>query len=132
MSQITIDLREIEGLKSQIESLTMERDRLRKELKSLDTEELRNKAKKFATDLFDCWVIAVLKSIGFENNGDILGNSFVRSEVVDEHWDTRPLNGRQFDIVIGAEISNKFKHAYIQLTCDMPYRNPEKKDNFAM
>lgn len=112
--KIEIELSELENLKEKIISLEIQNKKLEEKTKSSSEDELIKKAVRLSYKLFDNYMFAVFKKLGF---GEWHKNSVIIHDNL-EHWIGKDwyFTTERINIEIGAEITNIFKRAFLAIS----------------
>ena len=124
--KIEIELSEVEALMSQLQIVETEKIQLEEKLKKLSESELKAKAVRLSYRLFDNYMAAVFKHLGFEEwRRDSV---IVRDNL--EHWIGKDWwNSDRITIELGANVTTKFKTAFLSIGILTKNEVKENKDD---
>jgi hypothetical protein len=111
--KIEIELAEVERLRSQLQQREQQVNELEKKLKELSESELKQKAVRLSYRLFDNYMAAVFKHLGFVEEWQ-RDSVIVRDNL--EHWIGKDWwNSDRITIELGANVTTKFKSAFLEI-----------------
>lgn len=124
--KIEIELSELEALRSQLQIIETEKRQLEEKLKKLSEPELKQKAVRLSYKLFDNYMATVFKHLGFEEwQRDSV---IVRDNL--EHWIGKDWwNSDRITVELGANVTTKFKSAFLAIGILTKQEIEEKKDD---
>lgn len=110
--KIEIELSELEALRSQLQITETEKRQLEGKLKELSESELKAKAVRLSYRLFDNYMAAVFKHLGF---GEWQRNSVIVRDNL-EHWIGKDWwNSDRITVELEANVTTKFKSAFLSI-----------------
>ena len=110
--KIEIELSEVEALKWELQRTQTEKRQLEEKLKELSETELKAKAVRLSYRLFDNYMAAVFKHLGFEEWQR--ESVIVRDNL--EHWIGKDWwNSDRITVELGANVTTKFKSAFLSI-----------------
>lgn len=124
--KIEIELSEVEALRSQLQNTKDEKRQLEEKLKELSETELKAKAVRLSYRLFDNYMAAVFKHLGFEEWQR--ESVIVRDNL--EHWIGKDWwNSDRITVELGANVTTKFKSAFLSIGILTKKEVEETKDD---
>ena len=124
--KIEIELGEVERLKNQLQQREEEVNELETKLKELSETELKQKAVRLSYRLFDNYMAAVFKHLGFEEW--TRDSVIVRDNL--EHWIGKDWwNSDRITFELGANVTTKFKTAFLSIGILTKKEAEETKDD---
>lgn len=115
--EIKIELEYVENLKQELQKKEARISELESELAALDPEKIKKDAVDLAEKMFEDYISAVFVKLGFTDNAkQYWGNMpiFYKDNlkgVLGHAWH----QSERFEVNIGANISNKFRRAFMEL-----------------
>ena len=110
--KIEIELSEVEALRWELQRTQTEKRQLEEKLKELSETELKAKAVGLSYRLFDNYMAAVFKHLGFEEWQR--ESVIVRDNL--EHWIGKDWwNSDRITVELGANVTTKFKSAFLSI-----------------
>jgi len=110
--KIEIELEYVETIKKELDAYKQDNERLRKELSAFDKEKVEGEIKNLADAMFRSAISGVFSKLGFEDISDLRSMCFREIEHwLGKYWWT----SEKLDVTIGAQITNKFKGAFLAL-----------------
>jgi len=108
--KIEIELEEIESLRKQIADLTRSKEFTEKRLYEARIEEMENKAIKLSRKLFNKYMQATFKALGFDDNsfGDVVDFDLGYNQ--DKKWFEQDIT-----VTLSASVSEHFRRAYMTI-----------------
>jgi hypothetical protein len=127
--KIEIDLEEVESLRKKIQNLQEESESLQKKLNELSEDQLIKKATDLAYRIFQDYMYAVFKHLGFEHTNENpvrIDNNFRKQ--LGKHW----FESERIKVVLGVNITNKFKEAFMIMGIKTQSIEPSETDNYTL
>jgi len=110
--KIEIELEYVESLKKELDAFKKANEDLRTELSKFDKEKVEGEIKNLADAMFRSVIKEVFSKLGFEDLSDLRSMNFPTIE----HWLGKYWwFSEKLDVTIGAQITNKFKGAFLAL-----------------
>jgi len=111
--KIEIEFEYVESLKKELDAFKKANEDLRKELSAFDKENVEKEIENLADKMFRSVMESVFLKLGFEESkSDIGGINFpTLKHYLGKYW----WHEDKLDVLIGANITNKFKYAFIRL-----------------
>ena len=124
--KIEVELAEVESLRSQLQQKEMEVNELEIKLKELSEPELKQKAVRLSYRLFDNYMAAVFKHLGF---GEWQRDSVIIREDL-EHWLGKDWwDSDRITVELGANVTTKFKSAFLSIGILSKKEDDKKSDD---
>jgi len=110
--KIEIEFEEVEALRRKLRAQEDKIDLLEKTIQSLSAHELRKKSLSLSYALLDRYLEGIFNKLGFENRpNESFRAAYNLNHYLGEDWP----NSDKLEVVIGANITNKFKRAFLEL-----------------
>jgi len=110
--KIEIELEYVESLKKDLDAFKKANEDLLKELSAFDKEKVEVEIKNLADAMFRSAISGAFSKLGFEDMSDLRSMCFREIEHwLGKYWWT----SEKLDVTIGAQITNKFKGAFLAL-----------------
>ena len=106
-----IEFEEVEALRKRLAHEEQENERLRKELNALDEKALKDNAIELSEKLFEEYMAAVFKSLGFEEWSGRGVKHDIPYERIENPWQRR----KDLDVTISAYVSKSFRSAFLNI-----------------
>jgi hypothetical protein len=111
--KIEIELSELEEIRSDLKKAEEQKKQLQEKLNGLSEEELKAKAVRLSYRLFDNYMAAVFKHLGFEE--DWQRDSVIVKDNL-EHWIGKDWwNSDRISVELCATVTTQFKSAFIRI-----------------
>lgn len=124
--KIEIELSEVEALRSQLQNTKDEKRQLEEKLKELSETELKAKAVRLSYRLFDNYMAAVFKHLGFEEwqRESVIVRDNLEHCIGKDWW-----NSDRITVELGANVTTKFKSAFLSIGILTKKEVEETKDD---
>lgn len=109
--KIQIEFEEVEAIRRRLEYVEGENNRLEKELAALDQRQLKENAIKLSKTLFNEYMSAVFKSLGFNAWIDRGVQFNIHHDMLDKPWQRRD----DLEVTVHASVSKEFRSAFLNI-----------------
>lgn len=109
--KIQIEFEEVEAIRRRLEYVEGENNRLEKELAALDQRQLKENAIKLSNTLFNEYMSAVFKSLGFNAWIDRGVQFNIHHDMLGKPWQRRD----DLEVTVHASVSKEFRSAFLNI-----------------